>query len=104
MHRNKLLSSALVLAMSALLAVQAGAAVIISEIDYDQVGTDAAEWVELHNPDTTPQSLAGLDLEVINQTCTLQHSTALDAITIPAGGYVVIGNHACATTAGSFPA
>ena len=104
MHRSSLLSSALVLAISAFLAVPASAGVIISEIDYDQAGTDSTEWVELHNPDGTDQSLAGLDLEAINQTCTVLHTTALDAITIPAGGYVVIGNHPCATTAGAFPA
>ncbi len=106
MNRNRLFSSALALAAAALLAVPAGAsvAVIINEIDYDQPGTDTAEWVELRNLTGAPAPLDGYELAHINQSCLDQHVTDLTGITIPAGGYVVIGNHPCAVTAGAFPA
>lgn len=94
-HRN-LFATAVALASFAL-AANASAGVIINEIDYDQPSTDTAEWLELHNPDGVAQSLAGLDLVFVNGSgCAVYGTFALDAISIPAGGYVVIGNHACA--------
>ena len=101
---HRLLSSALALATFAFLALPAGAGVIINEIEYDQPGTDAAEWIELHNPNLVPQPLVGLDLVLVNGNgCAEYFRFSLDAITIPAGGFVVIGNHACATSNGGFP-
>jgi hypothetical protein len=104
MHRHRLLSCALALATSTFLALPAGAGVIINEIDYDQPSTDAAEWIELHNPNAVPQPLVGLDLVLVNGNgCSEYFRFSLDAITIPAGGHVVIGNHPCATSNGGFP-
>jgi hypothetical protein len=102
---HRLLSGALALATSAFLALPAGAGVIINEIEYDQPGTDASEWIELHNPNLAPQPLVGLDLVLVNGNgCAEYLRFSLDAITIPAGGFVVIGNHACAISNGGFPA
>ena len=81
------------------------AAVIISEIDYDQPGTDSAEWVELYNPDAVPVQLLDLELVFINGNgCAEYARYDLDPINIPAGGFVVIGNHPCATTLVTLPA
>ena len=96
----RLLKTALCLSLLALVAGPASA-VVISEIDYDQPSTDAAEWLELHNPSASPESLVGLDVVFINGSngnCTEYNRYGLDAITIPAGGFVVIGNHPCADT------
>lgn len=105
MHPRRLVflsvSCALMLALGS---VSSMAGVIINEIDYDQPSTDSAEWIELHNPDAAPQSLAGMELVLINGfNCTEYRRLDLDPITIPGGGYVVIGNHACATALVVFP-
>ncbi|MCL1594839.1 MAG: lamin tail domain-containing protein [Actinomycetia bacterium] len=94
----------LAIALSLLMIASAQAAVILSEIDYDQPGTDEMEWVELHNPDAVPMSLVNLELVMINSsTCTEYGNYDLDAITIPAGGYVVVGNYPCADPSVTFP-
>ncbi|MBZ0269515.1 lamin tail domain-containing protein [bacterium] len=104
MNHRTLLATAAALALVAF-GVSANAGVIINEIDYDQPSTDTAEWLELHNPDATAQSLAGLDLVFVNgSNCSTYGTFALDAISIPAGGFVVIGNHACADPSVSIPA
>lgn len=46
--------------------VLAGVPLVIDEIDYDQIGTDRHEFVEIRNPNPMPVSLAGLALEVRN--------------------------------------
>jgi hypothetical protein len=85
--------------MVLLLAGTAQAGVVLNEIDYDNIGSDNAEWVELYNPDGTAQSLVGYDLVLINSAtvaCAVYRTVALDAHTIPAGGYLVLGANACA--------
>lgn len=78
------------------------AGVVINEVDYDQPGIDSAEWVELHNPDPVAQPLTGLLMVFFNggsTGCPQYRSVDLGVLTIPANGYVVIGNGvACATT------
>src|SRR5689334_15461514 len=44
----------------------ASAHLVINEIDYDQVGTDDAEFVEIFNPSTNAIALAGLELVLVN--------------------------------------
>ena len=41
------------------------AAVMINEIDYDQVGSDTAEFIELFNPDINLVALDGYTLDLI---------------------------------------
>ena len=43
-----------------------GAHLVINEIDYDQVGTDTQEFVEVFNPLPTPAALDGLALVFVN--------------------------------------
>ena len=45
------------LAITSGIAFTSNAAVIINEIDYDQPGTDTAEFIELFNSDTSEISL-----------------------------------------------
>ena len=67
------------------------AAVIINEIDYDQPGSDAAEFVELFNPDINPISLDGYTLDLLNGTSgNAYKSFDLTGLTISANGYLVI--------------
>jgi len=44
----------------------AGPGIVINEVDYDNVGTDNAEYIELLNPSGATTSLAGLVLVLVN--------------------------------------
>jgi hypothetical protein len=94
-----------VFACTMLVAGAGMADIVISEIDYDQPSTDAAEWVELYNSDALTASLDGLDLVFINGNNSTEYNRfELDGITIPADGFVVFGNEACANASIVFPA
>jgi hypothetical protein len=41
---------------------------VINEVDYDQVGTDTTEFIEIFNPSLVPQPLSELRLVLINGT------------------------------------
>jgi len=41
-------------------------ALVINEIDYDQVGGDNAEFIEIKNTGVTPASFVGVNLELVN--------------------------------------
>ncbi len=88
------------LLLGCMVAASAQAGVVINEIDYDQDGTDAAEWIELHNPDGTEMQLVGHDLVLYNGTlsgdCSSYCTIDLDPYAIPAGGYLVFGVNDCA--------
>ena len=69
-----------------------GATLIINEIDYDNIGTDTAEYIELLNVSTQPLSLAGIKVGLVNgatntvyQTIDLGPTGSLDA-----GQYLVL--------------
>jgi hypothetical protein len=47
-------------------AVTAPTGLVINEIDYDQIGTDGAEFVEIYNPGPGSVSLAGVALVLVN--------------------------------------
>lgn len=80
-------------------------ALVISEVqaDYDApTGTSGAdtghEWFEIYNPASTPVELAGVLLEHMRPTETITNDRhVMGAITIPAGGYLVLGNVVAAT-------
>lgn len=72
----------------------ATAAVLINELDADQAGTDAAEFVELYNTSATPVSLDGMVLVFFNGSATNDVSYAafdLDGFTIAANDFFVVG-------------
>src|SRR6185503_612708 len=47
-------------------------AVVINEIDYDQPGTDGAEFVEIRSNDILSHNLSSFSIEMINGSGTLQ--------------------------------
>ncbi len=69
---------------------------VVNEIDYDQVGTDTAEFIEIRNNATTPVSLEPYDVVLVNGNGNAVYVTAnLPAVDLEAGGhYVVCGNAA----------
>jgi hypothetical protein len=46
--------------------VQVGSSLVINEVDYDNVGADTDEFIELYNPSPGPISLDGLAVVLIN--------------------------------------
>ena len=69
------------------------AVLVINEVDYDQSGTDAAEFVEIKNIGTTAADLSEYTLELINGTgggAAVYQSYTLPAVTLAAGGYFVV--------------
>ena len=75
------------------------AQLVINEIDYDQPGTDAAEFIELAHTGSTPVDLAGWRLELINGAnggAAVYNTLDLSAAGTLAGGdyLVVCGNSA----------
>jgi hypothetical protein len=75
------------------------AQLVINEVDYDNVGTDNAEWIEIKNNGATAVDINGYKLELVNggntpatvyTTLTLASTSTL----IQPGGYFVVGNNA----------
>jgi hypothetical protein len=69
---------------------------VINEVDYNQDGPDAAEFIELYNAGACDQPTAGLNLVLRNgfaSPAAAYAEVALDAAgpAIPAGGLVVVG-------------
>ncbi len=69
---------------------------VINEVDYDQPGTDEAEFVELFNGSDCAASTEGLHLELINgadgQTTVYATADLSEAGSlVPAHGYLVVG-------------
>jgi hypothetical protein len=66
--------------------------IVINEIDYDMVGTDNAEYVELFNPTTGSISLSGLQLVLVNGATNTVYQTIdlSSAATLGAGKYLVV--------------
>ena len=65
---------------------------VINEVDYDNVGTDSAEFLELYNPTGSDVDLTGIVVYLVNGA----NDTVYDTIdlstlgTLPAGGYLVV--------------
>lgn len=78
--------------------------ILINEVDYDNVGTDSAEFIELYNPTASTQTLVGRSLVLINggsnpgPTYLTIDLTA--AGSLAAGEYLVAAN---ATTLATLP-
>lgn len=69
------------------------ASIIINEIDYDQPGTDTAEFIELFNPGTTDISLDGYFIDLINGgTGSVYRSIDLSGFNIGSSSYFVVCN------------
>jgi large repetitive protein len=71
----------------------AGAGLMINEIDYDNVGTDTAEFIELYNGGSSAVPLAGFQLAFVNGANSETYTTVdlSPAGTIMPGQYLVVG-------------
>ena len=65
--------------------------VVINEIDYDQVGSDTAEFVELYNPTATNVSLTNIVLVLIDGSSTSEYMRVSFTNVLGAGQYLVVG-------------
>ena len=73
---------------------------VINEIDYDQPGTDGAEFLELKNVSAGPVALGGHSVVLVNGTgggATTYQTIALPAVDLAAGGYFVVCGNAATT-------
>jgi hypothetical protein len=66
--------------------------IVINEVDYDQVGSDFNEYIEIYNPTSQDADLTNLELMLVNGANSQVYSTiTLASIgTLPAGQYLVI--------------
>ncbi|HEY2775082.1 MAG TPA: lamin tail domain-containing protein [Candidatus Binatia bacterium] len=66
---------------------------VINEIDYDNVGTDAAEFVEVFNPTSAPISLSGIALVLVNGGSNTEYDRfdLSPAGSLAASQYLVVG-------------
>jgi hypothetical protein len=85
---------------SATVTLLAGAHLVINELDYDNVGTDTAEFIEVYNPTGATISLAGKALVLVNGT----GNTPYLAIALDAAGALAPGQYLVVCTAAVSPA
>ena len=79
------------LAYTSSIAFTSNAAVIINEIDYDQPGTDTAEFIELFNSGISTISLDNYSVDLINGSKSSSYRTIdLSGFSISANGYFVM--------------
>ena len=73
------------------------APIVINEVDYDQSGTDNAEWIELRNNGSVAVDLGAFKLELVNGNlggASVYRTLTLPTYSLAAGGYYVVGNNA----------
>ena len=64
---------------------------VINEVDYDQPGTDAAEFIEIKNIGGASANLDGLAIELVNgSNNTVYNTISLPNVSLPAGDYYVV--------------
>jgi len=69
--------------------------IVISEVDYDQTGTDNMEFVELYNPGAAAVSCTGLELQFINGVGpSLYRTQVLTCSSLAPGAFHVVGSTA----------
>ena len=79
------------LVCSAVAASTAQANIVINEIDYDQPGSDTAEFIELFNNGDLTISLEGFHVELINGTdSSVYRNIDLAGFSLDAGSYLVL--------------
>ncbi len=79
------------------------AGLVINEVDYDQPGTDAGEFIEIYNGAGGTVTLDGLSLFLVNGSSTSLMSYREIALTgsLAAGAYLVIANAAVVVPSGT---
>ncbi|NNL07035.1 MAG: lamin tail domain-containing protein [Gammaproteobacteria bacterium] len=77
----------------------AEAALIINEVDYDQPGSDTAEFIELFNAGMSPVVLDGYTIDLVNGSNGSAYSSFdLTGLTVSANGYLVLCDNLAAVT------
>jgi hypothetical protein len=79
------------------------AGLVINEIDYDQVGTDTASFIEIYNPGASSVSLTNLAVVLVNGSNNSEYARyALSSAgaSLGAGHYLVIANSSVTVPAG----
>jgi len=73
-----------------------GPTLVINEVDYDNVGTDSTEYIEIYNGSASTTSLAGLSIILVNGATNADYGTIdLTSVgSLTAGQYLVIGGPA----------
>ena len=90
MEKSKKISLCL-LALSSSVTFSSHAAIVINEIDYDQAGTDIAEFIELFNSGASAVALDNYSIDLINGSTVLSYrSIDLSGFSINANGYFVM--------------
>lgn len=64
---------------------------VINEVDYDQSGSDTADFVEIYNPTDAAVDLADYTLYLVNGNGDTPYNTQVLSGTLPALGYLVVG-------------
>jgi len=94
MENSKKISLSL-LALTSCMTLSSHAAVVINEIDYDQPGTDSAEFIELFNSGSSIISLDNYAIDLINgSTSSSYRNIDLSGFSINAGSYFVVCSNA----------
>jgi predicted extracellular nuclease len=79
------------LALSSSITFASHAAIVINEIDYDQPGTDIAEFIELYNSGSSAVPLDNYSIDLINgSTSSSYRNIDLAGFSIGANGYFVM--------------
>ena len=85
------LAQASTIILTSAIAFTCNAAVIINEVDYDQPGTDTAEFIELYNSGSSTVSLDNYAIELVNGTSASSYkSINLSGFNINADSYFVV--------------
>ena len=72
---------------------------VINEVDYDNVGTDSAEFIELYNGTAAAVPLGNLAVVFVNGTTSAEYSRVALTGSLPAGGYALVANMSVVTAA-----
>jgi hypothetical protein len=65
---------------------------IINEVDYDQVGTDSNEYIELYNASAAPYDMDGLALVLVNGSNSTEYRRIMLQGQLPVDGYLVVAS------------
>ncbi len=94
MENSKKISLGL-LALTSCVTLSSHAAVVINEVDYDQPGTDSAEFIELFNTGSSIISLDNYAIDLINGSNSSSYRNIdLSGFSINAGSYFVVCSNA----------
>ncbi len=67
---------------------------VINEVDYDQTGTDSAEFIEIWNPTSATVDLSGYTVRLVNGSNNAQYASITLSGSLTAGQYLVLASNA----------